>query len=177
MAAKFSKSLVLVMLLLSFGLLLFGGANMKQVAAAEAAQPVSFGFSKQKNTANDQPVEIKFSEIYSGSSSRGLKFSDLFLSLDGKKVSMKGYMAPPLKPSLTFFVLTREPMSICPFCSTDASWPEDIVLIYLPKPGETVPGDAVLKVTGLLELGSYTDPDTGFVSQARIYAEEIEMIR
>lgn len=126
---------------------------------------------------SDKPVEIKFSEMYSGSSSRGLKFSDKLAGLDGKKVVITGYMAPPLKPSFTFFVLTRQPMAICPFCSTDASWPEDIILVYLPKGEDRTPTDSVLKVTGTLELGSQTDPDTGFVSQVRIYSDNIKTVR
>lgn len=126
---------------------------------------------------NGQPVEIKFSEMYSGSSSRGLKFSEKLTALNGKKVVITGYMAPPLKPSFTFFVLTRQPMAICPFCSSDASWPEDILLVYLPKGESRTPTESILTVTGTLELGSHTDPDTGFVSQARIYPDTIKVVR
>lgn len=126
---------------------------------------------------SSQPVEIKFSEMYSGSSSRGLKFSNKLAGLDGKKVVITGYMAPPLKPSFDFFVLTRQPMAICPFCSSDASWPEDIILVYLPEGETRTPTDSVLTVTGTLELGSRTDPDTGFVSQARIHSDKIKIVR
>lgn len=133
--------------------------------------------SSSPGSDSGQTVEIKFSEMYSGSSSRGLKFSDKLTGLDGKKVVITGYMAPPLKPSFDFFVLTRQPMAICPFCSSDASWPEDIILVYL-QDGETrTPTDSVLTVTGTLELGSHTDPDTGFVSQARIYSDKIKVVR
>ena len=35
----------------------------------------------------------------------------------GKRcVEMRGYMAPPLKPEIDFFVLTSLPTAICPFC-------------------------------------------------------------
>ena len=143
-----------------------GDSKETQKGSAAASEPDS-----------DKPVEIKFSEMYSGSSSRGLKFSDKLAGLDGKKVVITGYMAPPLKPSFTFFVLTRQPMAICPFCSTDASWPEDIILVYLPKGEDRTPTDSVLTVTGTLELGSQTDPDTGFVSQVRIYSDNIKTVR
>lgn len=33
-----------------------------------------------------------------------------------------------------FFVLTRYPMSVCPFCSNAADWPVDIVLVRLGAP-------------------------------------------
>jgi hypothetical protein len=128
-------------------------------------------------SGSSQPAVIKFSEMYAGGSSRGLQFSRKFAGLSGKKVQITGYMAPPLKPNFTFFVLTRQPMAICPFCSTDASWPEDIILIYLPEGESRTPTESVLRVTGTLELGSHTDPDTGFVSQARIYSDKIEVVK
>jgi hypothetical protein len=124
--------------------------------------------------AAEPPPPLKFSELYSGGGVRGLAFSDLAKSLAGKQVTMVGYMAPPLKPSLDFFVLTKQPMAICPFCSTDADWPNDIVLVLVKRSLKALPSDLALKVTGRLELGSRTDPETGFVSQVRLYADEIE---
>lgn len=108
-----------------------------------------------------------------GNSSRGLRFSDHFKSLDGQQVKMNGFMAPPLKPVFNFFVLSKEPMAICPFCSSDADWPADIVAVYVDKGTKSVSNDSLLTIVGRLELGSFTDKETGFVSQARIYAEEI----
>lgn len=118
--------------------------------------------------------ELKFSEMYeTGNSSRGLRFSEHFKSLDGQMVKMRGFMAPPLKPVFNFFVLSKDPMSICPFCSSDADWPADIVAVYVEKGTKSVSNDSLLTIIGRLELGSFTDEETGFVSQARIYAEEI----
>ncbi|MDD7401201.1 MAG: hypothetical protein SPK23_03005 [Eubacteriales bacterium] len=121
-----------------------------------------------------QVQELKFSDMYEvGNSSRGLRFSDHFKSLDGQQVKMNGFMAPPLKPVFNFFVLSKEPMAICPFCSSDADWPADIVAVYVDKGTKSVSNDSLLTIVGRLELGSFTDKETGFVSQARIYAEEI----
>jgi hypothetical protein len=118
--------------------------------------------------------ELKFSEMYEvGNSSRGLRFSEHFKSLDGQMVKMQGFMAPPLKPVFNFFVLSKDPMAICPFCSSDADWPADIVAVYVEQGTKSVSNDSLLTIIGRLELGSFTDEDTGFVSQARIYAEEI----
>jgi len=123
------------------------------------------------------PVSLKFSELYSGGGARGLVFSDKLKGLAGQKVTMSGFMAPPLKPSLRFFVLTRQPMSICPFCSTDAEWPADIVLVLLPGGKEISPTQQAVRVTGVLRIGSQTDPETGFVSQVRIRADKVDHIR
>lgn len=118
---------------------------------------------------------LSFSDMYAAaSSSRGLQFSDAFAAMDGQTVQIAGYMAPPLKPVFSFFVLSKQPMSICPFCSTDADWPADIVAVYVEEGARSVANDTLLTITGTLELGSYTDEETGFVSQARIYADRIE---
>ena len=54
----------------------------------------------------------------------GEEYTDKARKLAGKSVQMRGYMAPPLKPEIDFFVLTSLPTAICPFCDAAASWPE-----------------------------------------------------
>jgi RNA polymerase subunit RPABC4/transcription elongation factor Spt4 len=81
---------------------------------------------------------------------------------------MRGFMAPPLKAEADFFVLTEIPMSICPFCSSDADWPDNIVIIYLDRAQTFEQANALIEVHGRLEVGSWTDPKTGFVSLLRI---------
>lgn len=103
---------------------------------------------------SEQVSDLDFQEFYSGASPLGLEMSPKLQSLAGKKVRISGFMAPPLKPTLSFFILTKVPMSICPFCSTDADWPNDIVLIKLQQPVTALPFDRPITVTGQLELGS-----------------------
>ena len=55
--------------------------------------------------AADEPGSILFKEMYG----KGMKFSEKLTDLDGKPVIIKGFMAPPLKPDSTFFVLTKMP--------------------------------------------------------------------
>ena len=116
---------------------------------------------------------LRFDEMYGKVSSLGIELSEKLKSLENKTVIMQGFMAPPLKPTLNFFVLTRVPMSICPFCSSDADWPWDIVLIYLKEPVMALPFDRPIRVEGRLELGTKTDEETGFVSLIRIYATKL----
>ena len=63
---------------------------------------------------------ISFDELYGKFGVLGLEFSDKVKRLAGKEISIKGFMAPPLKAEAQFFVLTEIPMSLCPFCSSDA---------------------------------------------------------
>lgn len=118
--------------------------------------------------------ELSFDEIYSGYSADGLTFSDKTLSLEGGTVTVSGYMAPPLTPTIHFFVLTEVSMSVCPFCSSDADWPDNIIVVKVDDPITALPYDTPITVTGTLEIGSETDEETGFVSQLRVHADSID---
>jgi hypothetical protein len=95
-------------------------------------------------------------------------FTEKARRLAGTVVQMRGYMAPPLKPEIDFFVLTSLPTAICPFCDAAASWPDDIVLVKLSRPVRALAYDILLNVSGTLEIGEDTDAATGFVSLVRL---------
>jgi len=130
-----------------------------------------------KVSFDSQPVAIAFSEFYDGyDMRRGLQLSDKLVSLDGEQVVMEGYIAPPLKPALDWFVLTRIQLTICPFCSDDSDWPNDIALVYMPPNETTLPTTHPVRVTGTMEIGSSVDAETGMVSLVRIYVDEMEIL-
>lgn len=116
---------------------------------------------------------LSFDGLYQSIGVLGIQYSARALNLKGQRIRMRGYMAPPLKPESRFFVLTREPVAVCPFCAADAEWPVDIVVIYLKKTLEPVSFQQRIGVEGRLEIGSWTDPDTGFVSQVRLVDAEL----
>jgi hypothetical protein len=95
-------------------------------------------------------------------------FSRIAQRLAGAPVEMRGYMAPPLKPEIPFFVLTKEPTAVCPFCDSAATWPDDIILVLLEKPVHAIAYDRPIRVSGVLDIGTETDEATGFVSRARL---------
>ena len=111
---------------------------------------------------------LTFDGLYKSNTVLGLKFADRTQALKGQVVRLRGYMAPPLKPESNFFVLTREPVAVCPFCSSDGEWPVDIVVVYASKTVVPVNFSERIEVEGALEVGSFIDPKTGFVSQLRI---------
>lgn len=80
-------------------------------------------------TAIADTPELKFRQMYS----RGQEFSALTESLEGQRITMTGFMAPPFKLGGNFFVLTKVPMAVCPFCSSEADWPDDIVFVRTEK--------------------------------------------
>lgn len=111
---------------------------------------------------------LGFSELYKSFGVLGLEFSDKVKRLNGQAVTVKGFMAPPLKAEANFFVLTEIPMSLCPFCSSDADWPDNILVVYLARKQTFVQYNAPIEAQGVLEYGAWVDPETGFVSQLRL---------
>lgn len=165
MVSKIIGILLLVMLLTPVSLL----------GTVPAAGPF-FGLCAKAEAFWGSSAELSFDDLYSSVSSRGVTLSDKLRNSEGCTVSMVGFMAPPLTPTINFFVLTREPMSICPFCGSDADWPTDIVVVKLSEAVTALPFDSPIRVTGTLELGSEVDSETGFVSLVRIRATSLEAL-
>lgn len=105
---------------------------------------------------------LKFRDLYSS----GTVFSNMAKRLNGQMIQMRGFAAPPLKPDINFFVLTRFPQYVCPFCDTEAEWPANIIVV---KTKLDIPTDVtLLDLRGRLSLGTQTEPRTGFVSRVRL---------
>ena len=111
---------------------------------------------------------LRFEEMYRASGVLGLEMSDKLVALNGKPIEISGFMAPPLKAEAGFFVLTREPVSLCPFCNSDADWPSDIIVVYLRDGVRYTQTNRAIAVSGTLEIGSKLDAKTGFVSLVRL---------
>ncbi len=111
--------------------------------------------------ASEGPIKLR--ELYDRHA-----MSELAKSSEGTRISVEGYMAPPLKAESRFFVLTRIPMSVCPFCETEAEWPEDILAVYTRRVVDVVPFNRKITASGVLELGSHRDEETGFLSLVRL---------
>lgn len=107
---------------------------------------------------------LKLRELYD----KGTVLSQLAKDLEGQYVTIDGYMAPPLQAMSNFFVLTRRPMAVCPFCETEADWPDDILAIYTKRTVKVRDFNDKIKVRGILKLGKFIDPDTGFLSMVRL---------
>ncbi|MDV3253059.1 hypothetical protein DevBK_17095 [Devosia sp. BK] len=107
---------------------------------------------------------LRFRDMYS----RGKDLSDQAVALQGLRIVMTGYMAPPLKPEINFFVLTKTPMATCPFCDDATDWPNDIVLTYFAGDMKFTRFSNLIRVEGTFDTGIETDGPTGFVSKVRL---------
>jgi len=112
--------------------------------------------------AGDAPIKLR--DLYN----KDLSFSDLALAAEGQRFSVAGFMAPPLKADSVFFVLTKTPMAVCPFCEPGMPWPDDILAVYAKRVVDVIPFNVPINVTGLLELGDAVDPELGFYSKVRL---------
>ena len=132
------------------------------------AMIVAVGAPARPGAAADR---IRIRDLYG----RGAAFSDQALALDEQRVQIQGFMAPPLKPDAEFFVLTKLPMAVCPFCDSELDWPNDIVLVRLRGRQDWVDFNQPILVTGTLALGTEIDPATGFVSRVRLVDASFEL--
>lgn len=112
--------------------------------------------------ADTAPTKIR--ELYN----KDMSFSEFALQHQGQQISVYGFMAPPLKVESSFFVLTKQPMSVCPFCESEADWPNDILAVYSEKVANSIAYNVPIIVTGELALGGFTDPELGFFSKVRL---------
>lgn len=107
---------------------------------------------------------VKLRDLYK----RDGSFSDYAYDNLGKRISLDGFMAPPLKANAAFFVLTRMPLTVCPFCETEEEWPEDILAVYTKRRLKVVSYNVKLTVSGVLQIGPRKDEQTGFLSMIRL---------
>ncbi len=95
-------------------------------------------------------------------------FSPLARACEGARVTFTGFMAPPLKADARFFVLTKMPMAVCPFCEPDADWPADILPAHTKRKVKIIPFNLRISATGIFRIGRHIDENTGFYSLIRL---------
>lgn len=129
--------------------------------------PVAWGYP---NLADADDDRLRMRDLYEKDGS----FTRLARRREATQVAVTGYMAPPLKANTNFFVLTKRPMAVCPFCETEAEWPDDILAVYTRRIYDPVPFNREIVTKGELDLGTETDDETGFVSRVRIVNARFE---
>ncbi|MFO1050389.1 MAG: hypothetical protein U1E52_21125 [Geminicoccaceae bacterium] len=132
---------------------------------------VAVGAPARPGAAAAVRIRIRIRDLYG----RGAAFSDQAVALDQQRVQIQGFMAPPLKADVDFFVLTKLPMAVCPFCDSELDWPNDIVLVRLRGRQDWVDFNQPILVTGTLALGTEIDTATGFVSRVRLVDAVFEL--
>jgi len=129
-----------------------------------ASAPILCAPTVLRATPGDPDAPIKVRDLYT----RERGFSDLATTLQGQRISVEGYMAPPLKAQSSFFVLTARPMAVCPFCESEVEWIENILPVQTKRIVDPVYYTVGIETRGVLSLETFTDPETGFVGKMRL---------
>lgn len=128
--------------------------------------------------ADDGVHDLKFKDVFQQPvGSRGLVPTSSFLSLDGKRVRMVGYMIALTPPTADAFMFAPLPASVA---AHDEGLADDIpataIYVRLPRFSPTsgaiefgIPqAQGLLTITGTLDVGAYTDSITGRVFPASL---------
>lgn len=109
-----------------------------------------------------------------------LKFTDAvsletLTALDGKTVSIVGYMATLSPLSGKFLYLMNMPYQSCPFCVPNTTQLANTMAVYAPE-GQTFGyTDQAIRVTGTLRIEDYTD-EYGYAYNYRIADASYEIV-
>lgn len=135
------------------------GRRHAVVSAAEIPPPAP--------GTHNYPI-LGFRDIYATVGAIGLRLGAGLPVLAGRPVRIRGYMAPPVAAVDNFFVLTRSPVTTCPFCDPGAQWPDDVVLALLESDSRFVDPSCAIEVAGELDIGRKVDPRTGATRLVRL---------
>jgi len=109
-------------------------------------------------------MRLKFSDLFDGLRSAGLRYSERCKALSGREVELKGYLSRA-HPESGQTLLVAEP-GVCPDCS-----PIPVACLYLPgfsaPTGGTTAGATAVRLRGKLSFGLERDAE-GTVSYLRL---------
>jgi len=135
----------------------------RSLIRATAGATLAAPFLATAAAAAGEP-QVRLRDLYNND----MSFTPFAEAHESQRVAIEGFMAPPLKAESNFYVLTNRPMAVCPFCSDEAEWPDDILAVYAQRIVNVIPFNVRIISRGVLELGTYTDPELGFVGRVRL---------
>ena len=95
--------------------------------------------------------------------------------LDGKSVEILGYMSTLSPISGKFMYLLNLPYQSCPFCEPNSTTLSNTIAVYAPDGKKFEFTDRLIRVTGTLEFGEYTD-EYGYNYSYRIRDASFEVV-
>lgn len=120
-------------------------------------------------------------------------FTDLAHELNGEKVTISGFMTPPVPGVDDLSLLLDEPKTICPVCSErageqamslcgpcssgDGPSVTEAIAIHAHDPIRKVPYNVQVDVTGTLDVGSLFEDRTGLLTTSRLLDAEFTVAK
>ena len=129
--------------------------------------PVFIGCDKEEANDGDSGTQLlSFSQAQS---------VEEMQKLDGKEVSIIGYMSTLSPISGEFMYLMNLPYQSCPFCVPNTTQLANTMAVYAKSAKGFEFTDRAIRVTGILEFGDYTD-EFGYVYSYRIKDAEYTVV-
>ncbi|MBR4442315.1 MAG: hypothetical protein IKS52_03470 [Clostridia bacterium] len=100
---------------------------------------------------------------------------DAIRALNGKKVTIVGYMATLSPVSGKYMYLMNMPYQSCPFCVPNTTQLANTMAVYAPEGKTFTFTDQAVRVTGVMQTGDYTD-EYGYVYNYRIVDASYEAV-
>lgn len=100
---------------------------------------------------------------------------DAISALNGKAVTLTGYMATLSPLSGEYIYLMNLPYQSCPFCVPNTQQLANTMAVYAPRGGKFDYTDRPVRVTGRMELGDFTD-EYGYTYNYRIVDAKAEPV-
>lgn len=119
---------------------------------------------------------IKFSELYTMASGEKT-VSEKIKALDGKKVKIRGFMAEQSPVDESFIYFVNAPFTVCPFCVITDSTKLEVLTVYMANKSRIKYTTEPVEITGTIEVAEKADEVFGEVTQFRIYADKINILK
>lgn len=141
---------------------------MKRFLAVFLCMILALGLSGcgGQSTSAQNPTSLKFTDAVN---------LDTLKSLDGKPVSIMGYMATLSPVSGKYMYLMNMPYQSCPFCVPNTTQLANTMAVYAPEGASFDYTDQAIRVTGTLRIEDYTD-EYGYVYNYRIADAGYEVV-
>ncbi|MBM3535704.1 MAG: hypothetical protein FJX60_22055 [Alphaproteobacteria bacterium] len=139
---------------------------MLQLSTSIAALSV-FGLGEAKAA----PARVALEEIHREPDMPGVEYSAKARKLAGQRIRVEGFLAPHAGGrAAPFLVLASRPMGGgCPHCLGALDLPGDSLVAYFGSTLGLADTGIPVAIEGVLDLGSRTDVQTGFVSTVRLF--------
>ena len=131
----------------------------------------AFGLGEAKAA----PARVALEEIHREPDMPGVDYSTKARKLAGQRIRVEGFLAPHAggRAAAPFLVLSGQPMVGCPHCLGAADLPGDSLVAYFGRGVGMAETGIPVAIEGVLDLGSRTDAQTGFVSTVRLFDAKI----
>lgn len=138
----------------------------KVICAALAALLVALSLTGCGSGSDAEATKLSFAESAS---------IDALRRLDGKAVTLTGYMATLSPLSGEYIYLMNLPYQSCPFCVPNTQQLANTMAVYAAKGTSFEYTDRPVRITGTLEMGSFAD-DYGYEYAYRIVDARSEVV-